>query len=261
MPATLPAPALVLDEHGHVSDVNELALELLRRPRAELVGRTVGEIVEGAEPDGTPLRLKTLRSRRIDGTTLCLLRVVRGDELVEDLASYFDAAFDHAPIGMAILGADGRYVRVNDALCGMLGRMRDELIGERDNEITHPDDRQRDVDLAWRILRGELDSVQLEKRFVRPDDSIVWAIANMTYLRDDDGAGIAWVGQWQDVTAHRAVEAELRRERDLSAAMLAAMHEGFCLIDGDAVKQVHDAMCRLVGWTREEIVGHRWPVL
>ena len=261
MPDTLPAPALVLDERGHVSDANDLALQLLRRPRAELVGRTVSEVVEGAEPDGTPIRLKTLRSRRIDGTTLCLLRVVRGDELVADLASYFDAAFDHAPIGMAILGADGRYVRVNDALCGMLGRARDQLIGERDNEITHPDDRERDVELAWRILRGELDSVQLEKRFVKPDGAIVWAIANMTYLRDDDGAGVAWVGQWQDVTAHRAVEAELRRERDLSAAMLAAMHEGFCLIDGDRVTQVNDAMCRLVGWSRAEIVGHSWPFL
>ena len=181
------------------------------------------------------MRLKTLRSQQIDGTTLCLLRVVGGDELVEDLASYFDAAFDHAPIGMAIIGADGRYVRVNDALCGMLGRRRGQLIGERDNEITHPDDRERDVEFAWKILRGELDCIVLEKRFVKPDGSVVWVIANMTYLRDDDGTGIAWVGQWQDVTARRAVEAELRRERDLNAAMLAAMHEGFCLIDHDTV--------------------------
>jgi diguanylate cyclase (GGDEF)-like protein/PAS domain S-box-containing protein len=72
---------------------------------------------------------------------------------------------------------------------------------------------------------------------------------------------VAWVGQWQDVTAHRATETELRRERDLSAAMLAAMHEGFCLIDDDTVTQVNDAMCRLVGWTRDEIVGSTWPFL
>ncbi|MFP5362322.1 MAG: PAS domain S-box protein [Thermoleophilia bacterium] len=259
MDTTLPAPALFLDERGLVRDVNDLALGLLRRPREALVGRTLGEVVEGSQPDGTPVRIKTLRSQQIDGTTLCLLRVVRGDELVEDLVSYFDAAFDHAPIGMAILGADGRYVRVNDALCGMLGRTRSQLIGERDNEITHPDDREHDVALAWRILRGELDCAQLEKRFVRPDGTVVWVISNMTYLRDDEGTGIAWVGQWQDVTAHRAVEVELRRERDLSAAMLAAMHEGFCLIDDDTVVQVNDAMCRLVGWTREEIIGTGWP--
>ena len=261
MLASLPAPALVLDEQGLVVDANEPALGLLRRRRAELLGWTVADVVEGFDADDTPVRLRTLRSRQLDGTTLCLLRVVRGDELVEDLSSYFDAAFDHAPIGMAILGADGRYIRVNDALSGMLGRHRDELIGERDNELTHPDDRERDVALAWRILRGELDSVQLEKRFVKPDGRVVWVIANMTYLRDDEGCGIAWVGQFQDVTARRAIETELRRERDLSAAMLSAMHEGFCLIDDHTVLQVNDAMCELVGWTREEIVGHRWPFL
>ena len=260
MLASLAAPALVLDERGCVVDANDLALELLRRTRAELPGSTVAEVVEGFAADGTPVRLKTLRSRQLDGTTLCLLRVVQGDELVDDLADYFDAAFDHAPIGMAILGADGRYVRVNHALCGMLGRRREELVGARDNEITHPDDRQRDVELAWKILRGELDSVQLEKRFVKPDGAIVWVIANMTYLRDDDGNGIAWVGQWQDVTARRTAEAELRRERDLSSAMLTAMQEGFCLIgEAGAVLQANDAMCELVGWPREEVVGQRWP--
>jgi diguanylate cyclase (GGDEF)-like protein/PAS domain S-box-containing protein len=176
-------------------------------------------------------------------------------------ASYFDAAFDHAPIGMAILGADGCYMRVNDALCTMFGRTRAQLAGVCDRDITHPDDRERDSELTRGVLHGELDAVQLEKRFVKLDGSIVWAIANVTCLRDGAGTAVAWVGQWQDVTAHRAVEAQLRRERDLSAAMLAAMHEGFCHIDGDKVTQVNDAMCQLVGWTREEIVGHRWPYL
>jgi diguanylate cyclase (GGDEF)-like protein/PAS domain S-box-containing protein len=261
VPASLPAPTLVLDEQGLVVDANELALAVLRRSREALLGCTVTDVMEGFAADGTPVRLKTLRSQGLDGTTLCLLRVVRDDELVEDLASYFDAAFDHSPIGMAVLGADGRYIRVNDALSAMLGRRREELIGERDNELTHPDDRARDVDLAWRILRGELDSVQLEKRFVKPDGAVVWVIANMTYLRDDEGRGIAWVGQFQDVTARRAIETELRRERDLSAAMLSAMHEGFCLIADHTVIQVNDAMCELVGWAREELVGHRWPFL
>ena len=257
--ASLAAPALALDDHGLVADANDLAAELLRRTRAELLGWSVAEVAEGYEADGTPVRLKTLRSRQIDGTTLCLLRVVQGDELVDDLGAYVDAAFDHAPIGMAIIGANGRYVRVNAALCGMLGRRREELVGERDNAITHPDDRDRDIEVAWQILRGELDSVQLEKRFLRPDGAVVWVIANMTYLRDDDGNGIAWVGQWQDVTALRTAEAELRRERDLSSAMLTAMHEGFCLIGEDGrVVQVNDAMCDLVGWAREEIVGQRW---
>jgi diguanylate cyclase (GGDEF)-like protein/PAS domain S-box-containing protein len=160
----LPAPALVLDERDLVVDANELALELLGRPRGELLGRAVAAVVACAERGGSPLRLRTLRSQQIDGTTLCLLRVASGEELVDDLVSYFE-----------------------------------------------------------------------------------------------EGTAVAWMGQWQDVMAQRAIETRLRRERDLSAAMLAAMHEGLCHIDGDTVRQVNDAMCELVGWTREEIVGQSWP--
>jgi diguanylate cyclase (GGDEF)-like protein/PAS domain S-box-containing protein len=260
--ATLPAPALILDHRGLVVDANDLALELLRHTRDELLGRAVGEVVEIIEPDGTPVRLRALRSQQIDGTTLCLLQVAPDDErAAEDLVSYFDAAFDHAPIGMAILDADGCYLRVNDALCTLFGRTHEQLAGARDIDITHPDDRERDSEPVGKVLRGELDCVQLEKRFIKLDGTIVWAIANMTCLRDDAGTAIAWVGQWQDITSHRAIEAKVLRERDLLAAMLAAMHEGFCHIDGDRVAQVNDAMCELVGWSREEIVGSSWPYL
>ncbi|MGH2722601.1 MAG: PAS domain S-box protein [Actinomycetota bacterium] len=96
---------------------------------------------------------------------------------------------------MALFNTDGEYVRVNAALCAFLGRTREELIGRRDQEFTHPDDRQSDVDAAWRILRGEIHTWQCEKRFVRPDGGIVWAIANLTFLRDADGNPMTWVGQ------------------------------------------------------------------
>ena len=68
---------------------------------------------------------------------------------------------------------------------------------------THPEDRQTDVDAAWRVLRGELSSLQCEKRYVRPDGSIVWISANLTFLRDEYGRPLCWVGQFQDITELR----------------------------------------------------------
>ena len=70
-------------------------------------------------------------------------------------------------------------------------------------ELTHPDDRQGDVDAAWRILRGDTHSRQAEKRFVRPDGDVVWALANLTFLRDEHGRPLCWVGQFQDITELR----------------------------------------------------------
>jgi PAS domain S-box-containing protein len=134
---------------------------------------------------------------------LCVLRELDYGGLVHEASRYFDIAFDQAPIGMAIFNADGEYVRVNPALCELLGRGDDQLLGRRDQEFTHPDDRQLDVDVAWDILAGRRSTFQRQKRFVRPDGAVVWAIANLTFLRDERGRPLNWVGQFQDITALR----------------------------------------------------------
>ena len=56
------------------------------------------------------------------------------------------------------------------------------------------------MDAAWRILNGELDTWQCEKRFLRPDGEVVWAIANLIFLRTAEGHPLAWFGQFQDIT-------------------------------------------------------------
>jgi diguanylate cyclase (GGDEF)-like protein/PAS domain S-box-containing protein len=115
---------------------------------------------------------------------------------------------------MAFFNPAGQYIRVNPALCRLLDRQPADLYGHRDQEFTHPDDRESDVAAAWRILDGEIDTWQVEKRFVRPDGDIVWAIANLTFLRDEARRPVAWLGQFQDITERKALEARLRRLAD-----------------------------------------------
>ena len=96
---------------------------------------------------------------------------------------------------------------------------------------------------------------------MRPDGSVVWTLANLTFLRDGAGRALSWVGQFQDVTARREAEQALRRERDVSAAVLASMQEGFALSRDGVILDVNDALCRLTGFAREQLVGSRapWP--
>ena len=148
------------------------------------------------------------------GALLCTIREVREARLLSESQRYLDVAFATAPIGMALFDTDGRYVRVNPALCALLGRTPEELLGTRDNELTHPDDRHADVEAAWRILNGEQSTWQTEKRFLRPGGEVVWAIANMAFLRDDAGRPLCWLGQFQDITARKAQEERLRHLAD-----------------------------------------------
>ncbi len=123
-------------------------------------------------------------------------------------------AFERAPIGMALLDAGGRYLRANAALCGLLGRPPEDVVGRPDRTFTHPEDREADERAAARSLDGELDAWQAEKRFVRPEGGVAFVIASMTAVRDEAGGATAWLGQYQDVSEHKALEQRLRRLAD-----------------------------------------------
>jgi diguanylate cyclase (GGDEF)-like protein/PAS domain S-box-containing protein len=256
----LPEAALVLAAHGAVLASSPPAVAMFRCEPVELdaiipnparlwaavAGLPAGAHVpvvplEGVRDDGVPFALDASVRVLEDGALLCILR-----ELDRQATSSLEAAFDHAPIGMALFNPAGEFVRVNAALCTLLGRSADELIGSRDHALTHPDDRQGDIDAAWRILRGELSSWQGEKRFVRPDGTVVWALANLTFLRDEHDRPLCWVGQFQDITELRRMasrdpltDALNRRAFDVE---LARCRSGALLvIDLDGFKDINDA--------------------
>jgi diguanylate cyclase (GGDEF)-like protein/PAS domain S-box-containing protein len=277
----LPDAALEIDLSGVVVAASDGAREMFGYTDEALIGRPLDSLAglqavlermrvdgvavrenvkaEGRRSNAVPFPLQA-SIRLIDGGgALCVLREHDPGELADIAQRYFDAAFDTAPIGMALFNSDGEYVRVNAALCEMLGRTESELLGRRDQELTHPADRQADLDAAWEILEGRRSTHQCEKRFVRPDGSLVWAIASLTFLRDEDGRPLSWVGQFQDITSRRTVEADLRRQRDISQAIIASMTDGFALTRAGQVVMVNDALCRLTGFTREEVEGTRTP--
>jgi diguanylate cyclase (GGDEF)-like protein/PAS domain S-box-containing protein len=279
----LPAACMALDEQGRVRWTN--------RPWRALftVGSNSGDhsglatwFPEEASVDATlrqvagsegVVRLRARRSNgvpftmaimaAVDGESadiICVGREIAGGDLLSESQRYLDVAFEMAPLGMALFDTEGRYVRVNDALCGLLDRAPAELLGRRDQEFTHPDDRQSDVDAAWRILNGELDTWQTEKRFVTGRGEVVWAIANLAFVRDSEGRPLSWLGQFQDITerkhreevlGHLAVHDELtsvanRRGliQELAARLAHARRYdepgAVLVLDLDGFKQVND---------------------
>ncbi|MGH9265904.1 MAG: PAS domain S-box protein [Acidimicrobiales bacterium] len=250
----LPEAALVVDAEGVVVARNGLAAALLGpdglAPSWALTGLLVdatgfrswlGGVGDGPfrgrlharRPNGVPFTVELSARRRpgASGGAVCVIAEPDRERVAYEARRYFDIAFDAAPIGMALFNTDGEYVRVNAALCRLLGRTEAELLGRRDQEFTHPDDRQSDVDAAWRILRGELDTWQCEKRFLRPDGAVVWAIANLTFLRDEEGNPISWVGQFQDITERKRDEKQLQETLSLLAATLDATADGILVVD------------------------------
>ncbi len=117
-------------------------------------------------------------------------------------------AFEHAPIGMALVDADGRWISANPALSRITGYTEAELLGRTFADITHPDDVDADVEQAARVLRGELETYELDKRYVHRTGSIVWVRLSVSIVR---GATPYFIAQIQDISAARQA-AELREQ-------------------------------------------------
>jgi PAS domain S-box-containing protein len=85
----------------------------------------------------------------------------------------FSSAFEYASIGMALVGLDGKFSRVNNSLCKLLGYSARELKALSFQDITHPDDLNTDIDFVNKMVAGTIDTYSMEKRYFHKDGSII----------------------------------------------------------------------------------------
>jgi diguanylate cyclase (GGDEF)-like protein/PAS domain S-box-containing protein len=136
------------------------------------------------------------------------------------------AGFDASPLGMLVAEpTELRLTRVNDALCSLLGRSREELLGQRIVDLTHPDDRGAVAEQHQALTNGTTATYEIEKRYLRPDGSVVWAAIYMTALHNGDGSIRAFSSHVIDVTERRNRAAEVESARVESLRRLAIATE------------------------------------
>jgi PAS domain S-box-containing protein len=134
----------------------------------------------------------------------------RTEDALREGRDRFRSVFDNAPIGMAVISLEGRYLQVNRSLCEILGYSEDELLATTWQEITHPDDLAASFAYARRILEIEIPRYHLEKRFLDVDGHTVWALLSVSLVRDSEGEPLYLVSQIQDVTERKEAERKLR---------------------------------------------------
>ena len=116
----------------------------------------------------------------------------------------FRNAFDLSPLGMALVGLEGQWLRVNSALCHIMGYEENELLATDFQTITHPDDLTTDLEFVAQLLRGEIETYQMEKRYFHKNGVPVWIRLDVSLLREPGTQQPkCFISQVQDVTARR----------------------------------------------------------
>jgi PAS domain S-box-containing protein len=123
----------------------------------------------------------------------------------------FEQAFNAAPIGMTLSAPDGRYIRVNDAMCSLLGRSRSELMLLGVDDVTHPDDRLADETARRAMHENDAADYHGQKRYMCSDGTIVWAAVHAGPVRGVEGKIEAFFAQMIDITEAKDREAQLAK--------------------------------------------------
>jgi PAS domain S-box-containing protein len=130
------------------------------------------------------------------------------EERLRESEERFREAFDYAAIGKALVALDGRWLKVNRALCDIVGYSEEELLGRPFQDITHPDDLDADLAYVRQLLAGEVRYYHMEKRYFHKNGDVVWILLSVALVHDKDGRPSYFVAQIQDITARKRAEAE-----------------------------------------------------
>jgi PAS domain S-box-containing protein len=125
--------------------------------------------------------------------------------------SYFDLPFH----GIAITSPERGWIQVNDRLCSIMGYSRDEIVRLTWSEMTHPDDLAPDLEQFNRVLSGQTDQYNMDKRFIRKDGEVIWTNISVGCVRKSDGSVDHVVAMVEDITSVKLAEEALRQERIL----------------------------------------------
>lgn len=131
----------------------------------------------------------------------------------------FETAFHAASVGMALVGLDGGFKKINAAFCGIVGYDEAQMLALDFQAITYPDDLDKDLAQLHRLIAGEIADYAMDKRYIHRDGRIVWVDLSVSLVREPDGSPKHFIAQVQDQTARVEAQSALERQTLELAAM------------------------------------------
>lgn len=169
----------------------------------------------------------------------------RMDSELRESENRFEATFEHAAVGIALIAPDGRWLRVNNKFCNIIGFTADELLSKTFEDITFKDDLDTDLKFRRQILAKEIDSYTVETRYIRKDGGVVWINLTVALVSKPDGRPDYFISVIKDISDRKVAETKLKcRNEELERFDSAAVERELAMI---RLKQQVNDLARQLG--------------
>ena len=282
---------IAIDADGKINYVNRFAEELFEWSSAEMMGKYVQDVVAPQFSEEQAKAMKAAlesrkswagdvlvqnRSGRIFHASVSESPLFNEDggfigvagifcDITERLEekralleseSRFAGAFEAAPIGMALVSLSHRMLKVNRALCQMLGYSESELLELTVGDVSHPDDLAADMAQAKQVIAGERETYQLEKRLIHRDQHSIPTHLAVSLVRDTDGTPLYFISQVIDISARTLAERNLIESQQRLALATQSLQMGIWDWDLTTGAMIwNDEMFALYGIRAENFTG------
>ncbi len=203
--------------------------------------------------------------RDLNGSVIGGIAVIRditdrkkAEESLRESEERFRTAFEDSAVAMAMTALDGKLLKVNSVFSRMLGYTEEEMTSRSFAEFTHPDDLPENLAGIEKLVKGEVSSFRMDKRYFRKDGAVVWGDMSASNVRDPNGIPLYLVTHVQDITERKLAERKLeelsqRLSYHIDNSPLAVIEWGpdMRLIRWSGVAE------RVFGWKAEEVLGKR----
>lgn len=195
----------------------------------------------------------------ITGVVLVFSDVTQAYRIQESLRQseeLFRASFAYAGVGMSLAGMDGRWIKVNQRLCEIVGYTEAELLQKSFQELTHPDDVHLNVADGKGLIEGKFAFFQAEKRYIHKDGHAVWARITVSLARGSEGEPKFFLAQMEDISERKLLETSLQEAEATQRATLSAIPDLLFEIGLDGVfHSFHTARANVFTQPTAELVG------
>ncbi|NJB71232.1 PAS domain S-box-containing protein [Saonia flava] len=204
------------DDFKKVDDEMQLAIKNGKNVTSEFRIQTGHNTIKFLKSVATVVKNQEGVPSQVVGVNWDITEQRLAQQKLEKSRESFKYAFEHSAIGMALVGLDGKWLEINQSVCNSLGYSKAELLKLTFQDITHPNDLEKDIELLEEVIKGNRISYQIDKRYFHKRGGIVHALLTVTAVKNYDGTVSHFISQIVDLTSRVYQENKLRSLVDVT---------------------------------------------